>query len=416
MFGVMRIRDRLDLDMNRYFKDDAGNFSIIAAVSLSAIALSIAAALDISSAHSVNADLRYSLDSATLYAASVVDSDTFEEDSVFFFHENFDTHAAVTVNSVSFTKQDGAIQAVASVNKPAFLGGLLKRDSIEMAVTSEVSFADEEVEAAPCLIALSTTANPGINLNSGAQISAPDCEVQIHSTGNSAFGINGGTTYDVKSTCVAGTGITNNTGNSIPNLETGCEVDPDPYAGGFPEPDSSVCTEFGQNYNSGGTIPLTPGVYCGWFHFNNSNANVTFAPGPYILKNGGWTVNGGNWSGDGVTFYYADDSQIQFNGGVAANFTPPTTGDFAGVFMTENPNLPVNNRQFTINDNRGFGFEGIIYLPSRNIHFNSGSSLTSLTANLIANTLSFDTVDITLESSTSASTSSSGGSVVYLSE
>ena len=61
--------------------------------------------------------------------------------------------------------------------------------------------------------------------------------------------------------------------------------------------------------------------------------------------------------------------------------------------MTENPNLPVNNRQFTINDNRGFGFEGIIYLPSRNIHFNSGSSLTSLTANLIANTLSFDTVN-----------------------
>ena len=415
MFGVITIRDRLDLDMNRYFKDDAGNFSIIGAVSLSAIALSIAAALDISSVHSIKADLQNSLDVATLYAASVVDSDRFEQDSVFLFHENFNPHVALTVDFVSFTKQDGAIQAVASVNKPLFFGGLLKRDSILVAATSKVSFVDEEAEAAPCLVALSTTASPGINMNSGARISAPDCEVQIHSTRNPAFGINGGTTYDVKSTCVAGTRIRNNTGNSIPNLETGCAVDPDPYAGGFPEPDSSVCDEFGQNYDSG-TVPLTPGVYCGWFNFNNSNANVTFAPGPYILKNGGWNVNGGNWSGQGVTFYYADNSQIQFNGGVAANFTPPTTGDFAGVFMTENPNLPVNNRQFTINDTRGFGFEGIIYLPSRNIHFNSGSSLTSLTANLIANTLSFDTVNVTLESSTNASTSSSGGAVVYLDE
>ena len=68
------------LAMKRYFKDDAGNFSILWAASLSAISISIAAALDMSSAHSVNADLRNSLDTATLYAASVVDSDTFEQD------------------------------------------------------------------------------------------------------------------------------------------------------------------------------------------------------------------------------------------------------------------------------------------------------------------------------------------------
>jgi len=157
---------------------------------------------------------------------------------------------------------------------------------------------------------------------------------------------------------------------------------------------------------------MSPGVYCGHHNFNNSNASVTFAPGLYILKGGGWNVNGGTWQGDGVTFYYVDNSKIQFNSAVAAKMTSPTSGPYANVFMTESPSI-TNNSQVIMNDDRGFDFEGIIYLPSRNVIFNSGATLRSRTMELIANTIIFNNANIEIETITSSNRQSG---LVYLSE
>jgi hypothetical protein len=125
-------------------------------------------------------------------------------------------------------------------------------------------------------------------------------------------------------------------------------------------------------------------VYCGWFNFNNA-PTVSFQPGVYVIKNGGWNVNGGTWTGNGVTFYFADQSKIQFNSAVAVTMSAPTSGTYAGIMMYEAANLGLSD--FIFNDAKAMQLEGLIYLPSRNVTFNSGSSLTDRRFTLIINTL-----------------------------
>jgi hypothetical protein len=213
---------------------------------------------------------------------------------------------------------------------------------------------------------------------------------------------------DVTEICVASGTVLNNTGGEIEELETGCDVAPDPYAGLYPEPNSDDCDYYYGNYSSR-NVTLSPGVYCGFHNFNNQASHVTFEPGLYVIKNGGWNVNGGNWSGDGVTFYFADASNIQFNNGVRADFTAPTRGDYDGVFMTEAPNLPAGNSRFTYNNNRGFVFEGVMYLPSPEIIFNGGSELRSHTMNIVADRFVFNRANLDLESYTETISGGGGG-------
>jgi len=117
---------------------------------------------------------------------------------------------------------------------------------------------------------------------------------------------------------------------------------------------------------------------------------------PYVLKGGSWNVNGGEWSGDNVSFYFADaNSKIQFNSGVLATLSPPTSGPYEGVFITEAPDL--RNSQFTINDSRGFDFEGIVYLPSREITLNSGATVRSRDLQLVARSFIINGANLNLE-------------------
>jgi len=81
--------------------------------------------------------------------------------------------------------------------------------------------------------------------------------------------------------------------------------------------------------------------------------------------------------------------------------------------MTEAPNLP--NSQFILNDNRGFEFEGVMYLPSRGVIFNSGSSLRSYKMSLVANSFIINSTRLGLESSQS-NTSASDTKTVLLVE
>ena len=171
------------------------------------------------------------------------------------------------------------------------------------------------------------------------------------------------------------------------NIVTSCPVEADPYLGAFPEPSSNSCDYNHGNFNNS-SVNLTPGTYCGWFNFNNSDAHVSFSPGLYVIKNGGWNVNGGTWTGDGVTFYFADSSKIQFNSGVDADLKAPTEGDYANVIFTEKPGL--GNSHFILNDSKGFDVEGIIYLPSRDFIFNSGSNLKGRKIELVTNTLTIN--------------------------
>lgn len=124
-------------------------------------------------------------------------------------------------------------------------------------------------------------------------------------------------------------------------------------------------------------------------------------------RGGNWNVNGGTWSGNGVVFYFADTSIIQFNSAVSASLTAPTSGPYEGVAMFETAGLA--RTPFVLDDSQNFEMEGLIYLPSRDTIFNANSSLTDKAFTLVVNTLILNQTAWSLEASALASAGSGGG-------
>lgn len=248
-----------------------------------------------------------------------------------------------------------------------------------------------------CILLLNTGATPGLLLNSGATINAPACQIHVKSTANPAATFNAGTTLATQKTCVAGSTVIDN-GGSHASLTKSCATASDPFAGTLPVPSSSTCTYSNVNVN-GGSYTATPGVYCGWINFNSA-ANVTFQPGVYVIKGGGVNVNGGSWSGNGVTFYFADSSYIQFNGTVSLALAAPTSGTYANLLMYEASGL--SRSSFSMNATNGANLQGLIYLPSRQLTLNSNASVTSPKLTMVLDTLIVNTVNWSLTGSDKA--------------
>jgi hypothetical protein len=127
-----------------------------------------------------------------------------------------------------------------------------------------------------------------------------------------------------------------------------------------------------------------------------------------VIKGGGWTVDGGSWTGTGVTFYFADSSNIQYNSGMRMTLSAPTSGTYAGILFYEADGLSTSN--FVFDDSVSENLSGFIYLPSRNITFNSTSNEITTNIGVIANTAIFDGVNWSLTPSTLWPITSGSGS------
>jgi hypothetical protein len=182
-------------------------------------------------------------------------------------------------------------------------------------------------------------------------------------------------------------------------LQTNCTGATDPFAGALPTPTVGACTVNGANYS--GVQTLSPRVYCGTFNFNGTGT-LNLNPGLYIFNNTRWNINSG-WSvqetgGGGVTFYFTNaNSYIQINSGAAINITAPTIGTYADILIFEPSGLSTSS--FSINGAAGHVFKGLIYLPSRNITFNSVSTVASEYLTIVVNTLILDNVNWNIKSS-----------------
>lgn len=299
--------------------------------------------------------------------------------------------------TVTETEPSGNYQVTVNANLPTAFMQFAGIGSVNLSATSMAAGAKSTTTttttttaANVCLLVLSKTISPAFLANADAVINAPNCEVDVASTGAPAATFNATSALNVNSFCLAGTNILNN-GGSVTNLEPGCTVASDPFAGKLPAVTVGACTETSPTYS--GATTLSPGVYCNGANFNGSSGSLTLLPGLYIITGGSWNLNTG-WSvtGTGVTVYYADSSYIQFNGTAQANLTAPTTGTYANILMYEAPNLPVT--PFTINAGPGApdALAGLIYLPSRNITFNSNASTNSAAITMVVNSLILDPV------------------------
>ena len=393
----------------RFLGDQQGQFALTAALSAGVMMIAVGAGVDMQRIHTKNMEVQNLIDNAALSAALAFHTNETSDvvyvndpnkpyykrvgEKAFNQGDRFDPAEILSLD-FNMSNNNTELTGTVSVDHALLFGGFLGSSHKTVSATSVVSVAPAPPGGGGCIIALETNSQ-GLLLNSGANVEAPDCEVSVHATGNPGIMSNNNVNVDTKKLCLAGNKVLNN-GGSLTNLEKDCDVMDNPFQGAFPKPNLG-CDYHNGNYN-GGNVTLNPGVYCGWFNFNG-NPNVTFNPGTYVLKNGGWNVNGGHWEADGVSFYFSDqNSKIQFNSGVSANITAPTSGPYRGVAFFEPDGL--GNSYLNLNDSNGFFIDGLIYFPSRNVTFNGGSDLTIRNMSFIVNRLTVNNGDLVLDNKT----------------
>ena len=389
-----------------FWSDIRGNIGIVAALSALPLLLVIGVALDYTRAAAARSDMQAAMDAAVLAGAR--DGTTSWANVAANMFNNSIKTSDYTVASKSFSNDSsGNYVGTASGRISTTFLGILSYTSLSISATATVA-----VKAATdnvCILLTNTSASPGLLLNSGASISASNCQVHIKSTGNPAATFNASTTLSTKKICVAGSSVLDN-GGTHPNLTKSCTTASDPFSGTLPTPPSSTCTY--SNYNVNSSTALSPGVYCGWTNFNGS-PTVTLASGVYVIKGGGWNFSG-TLTGTGVTFYFPDSSYIQFNGTSKLSLSAPTSGAYANLLIYEA--IGLSSSSFTMNATAGAAISGLIYLPSRQFTLNAGASATSDNLTMVFNTLTVNQVSWTLDSSpkTIGASGSSSAAGVYL--
>jgi hypothetical protein len=263
-----------------------------------------------------------------------------------------------------------------------------------------------------CIYVLGTGSQT-LLVNSSFNLNAPNCEIDVASTNGTAAMFNSGSVLTVKKTCIAGNDTNN--GATVGGLTTGCATQANPYKNKLPAQTVGSCTYSNVNYS--GTNNLSPGTYCGNFNFNGTGA-INLASGLYIFKGAHWNINSG-WTitsaAGGVTFYFADNSSyVQFNSGVSVSLTAPTSGTYANILMYEPDGLSTSSFAIDGTSSSGHALQGLVYLPSRNITFNSTYSGTADAFTLVVNQLIFDSNSPQSWSITPASGGGGAGGTVVL--
>lgn len=401
--------------MKNFLRNEDGSMGMMFAVVGPVMLLAVGVAVDYANFTKTKQISQNALDASILAAVIHTELDTAKKQDLAL--EMFLLNTGYNAEDVSLTLNAEGVDvfgASVDVNTKFAFGGVIGIDETTINVGSETVFKKGEVPkedtgAIPnilgdaCVIALGNQQwQPGIRFNSQAEIISRDCELHVHNAGTQAVNFNSNVVVDVQKLCIAGSGTLDNRQQHerTTNIEYNCVPEPDPFPNGVTAMTNSGCDYYNfQLPNNATEATLDPGIYCGWVNFNG-NPDIHFNPGTYVIKNGGWNVNGGNFTGDGVTFYFNDNSsKIQFNSNVNVRLSAPATGDYAGILITDGPN--VNSGQDFIlnaaaisdnqgNDLDGYVLHGLVYLPTRNVTMNSGSAVTSAAFGLVAENITIN--------------------------
>lgn len=365
----------------RFATDERGNIAIIAAVLLLPLITAAGGVVDMVGAVNKQNELQAAADAAAL-ASARADLDVQEALARATFMANLSQQGAGAL--MTFVRNpDGSVTVGASLDHETsflFLAGLqtvpVRVESKAVAERSEdetrstTTTSHVTTYRTACMLVATTGGSSALTVNSPAKVDGSSCEVHVKSSANDAFMFNSGTTFNASKFCIAGTATVRGATNGA--IEQRCDAADDSLAGTLPTPPDAACTF--TNFTPGGSnVVLTPGTYCGWTNFNGGT-NVTLTPGTYVIKNGGWNINDSNITGSGVTLYLTGSGAgINMNGSVAMELTAPTSGTYQGILLYQNPTLPESI--ISMNGTRGQYLEGLVYLPTQEIHYKSKSKM-----------------------------------------
>lgn len=397
----------------RISRDRSGNFGIMTALLLPVLLMAIGAAIDFGLAFAEKERLQGLVDSAALAAAKagspqqqMLTAKSMLASGIAIEEEEFERLLVLAQNG------DGSLTVTFDSDMQTTFLKLFGIPILDIMVSATAVAPEQTTAGSGCIYVLASNGQD-VLINSGANVHSKACEINVHSTANPAFIMNAGATIDTAKFCVKGKNHIKN-GGTLTNLVTGCSPTPDPYAGALPEPTvPSLCTTSGAK--DGARHTLKAGVHCDTTF--NGSPTVTFEPGLHIIK-GRMIINtNATVIAEGVTFYFPDvNSELRINGGVTFTGTAPTSGPYKGILMFEKTSDKTNNankQQYVFNGSKGEVLEGIVYLPNRNVTYNSTTNQVSRIS-LVANQMIINAANWLMEPYDGGSGGSTGGQDVRL--
>ncbi len=295
-----------------------------------------------------------------------------------------------------------------TVSQPArlMLAGLFMGSSPTISTTATAGVVYNGSPA--CILATSPNGPNAIASVGNGSIQANGCAIVNNSNNATADFINGNGTIDAAKVCGPGGYAVSGGNGSFNPTPSKCVPIPDPYANYPAPPNANDECQYGNSglgissgTNLSGTHTLSPGVYCGGITIA-SNANITFSPGVYILRNGGITASGqALLSGQGVGFYLTgSNSQVNIpsddvalSGQAQVNFKAPSSGPLAGfIFFQDVTAAYTGQIMNTLSGNSSVKYEGTLYFGNQNVTVvgNGVADGTSPFTSLVANTITYN--------------------------
>ncbi|HEY3146830.1 MAG TPA: Tad domain-containing protein, partial [Dongiaceae bacterium] len=280
--------------------DEASVLPMFTVAMLPLIAL-IGAAVDYSRASAVRTSLQSSLDSALL-AGARDGSTSWTSTALNVFNGNLQSRGSSVASPTFGLTSTRAYAGSVSASVPTDFLGVLGISSINVNVSATAAVASTS-GGYYCVLALNNSATAALQLtgNANITITAPKCVVQVNSNNSDAVDTTGNARLSSMENCFVGR--VHSVGNSSvsPAPDAVCKAVPDPFVA-YPRPPVGGCDFTNYSLSGNKTVTLQPGVYCGGMSFSGP-VTVTFSPGLFVIKDGTITETGGNFTGDGVSFF-----------------------------------------------------------------------------------------------------------------
>ena len=359
----------------RFWASRRGNFAIATAVAMVPLMLGLAASIDLTGTSDDAAQLQNSLDAAglaigTKFQPTMSASDV-QQLGQTFFAVNMSTADAqelsgsVAAFQAAASGDPGAyfISTSSSIARPAFVSG--------MPAWKATRSASVKVKpgAQACVLALDQHADSAVSLQGSTNVAMSGCVIAANS--DAADAVSRGGSAVVSAGCVSTVGGTQ--GLAPPNATLSCGAPRenqyasfDPLADVVP-PAYTLCLPV----PNGKTVTLSPGTYCD----KTLSGKITLNPGTYILRNVTIKPGGnGSLSGQGVTIFLMENSQLYINANEQVNLSPPTSGPYAGITIYQ---AHGNTQALTLNGGSGSVVSGFIYAPDAAITFAGNSDMNA---------------------------------------
>ncbi len=247
------------------------------------------------------------------------------------------------------------------------------------------------------MVALSKTAcdaflsfgNPTLNITGGGIMVNSNCpNYAMDISGNATINADSLDFYSQGAALVSGNAVTtpapSSAGSQVTNPLVGLAI---PVVGISPDSGGTEASPAVKKINGSGLVTLNPGTYWGGLNILG-NVDVTLNPGIYVMAAGDFLTWGdGLVTGSEVMIYLtgpnpADCGRISMIGNRSINFTPHSTGTYAGITFWQDSNCTANFEYY----GNVTGVNGVIYAPGARFDLFGNVDLGSI--QVIADTMS----------------------------